>query len=179
MRIISGKYKGKRLSPPKKFPSRPTTDLAKEALFGMLDSRVYFEKLDVLDLFSGTGNISIEFLSRGVGQVVSVDNSGVSVHFQLKIAEELGDKNWHIVRQDAFNYIEHCQQKFDIIFADPPYALAGIDQLVENVLSKGVLVDDGIFVVEHSDRIDMSPVKFHQQTRNYGGVSFSFFGPIA
>jgi len=176
MRIISGKYKGKRVSPPKKFPSRPTTDLAKEALFGMLDSRVYFEKLDVLDLFSGTGNISIEFLSRGVGQVVSVDNSGVSVFFQLKTAEELGEKNWHILRQDAFSYVENSQQKFDIIFADPPFGLKGIDQLIENVFSKEMLVEDGIFVVEHSDRVDMSVVKYHQQTRNYGGVSFSFFG---
>jgi len=175
MRVISGKYKGKKLSPPKKFPSRPTTDLAKEALFGMLDSRVYFEKLDVLDLFSGTGNISVEFLSRGVGQVVSVDNSGVSVFFQLKISEELEEKNWHIVRQDAFTYVDNCQQKFDIIFADPPFELEGIDKLIENVFSKGLLVEDGIFVVEHSDRKDLSGIKSLQQTRNYGGVSFSFF----
>lgn len=175
MRVISGKYKGKKISPPKKFPSRPTTDLAKEALFGMLDSRVYFEKLDVLDLFSGTGNISIEFLSRGVGQVVSVDNSGVSVYFQLKTAEEFEAKNWHIVRQDAFAYVENCQLKFDIIFADPPYELGGIDVLVENVFTKDLLVDDGIFVVEHSDRKDLTGIKLHQQTRNYGGVSFSFF----
>lgn len=175
MRIIHGKYKGKRISPPKKFPSRPTTDLAKEALFGMIDSRVYFEKLDVLDLFSGTGNISIEFLSRGVGQVVSVDNSGVSVYFQMKVNEDLNDKNWRIIRQDAFEFVNNSTQKFDIIFADPPFELKGIDKLIESVFERGLLVEDGIFVVEHSDRIVMDEIKYHKLTRNYGGVSFSFF----
>lgn len=175
MRIISGKYKGKRFAPPKKFPSRPTTDLAKEALFGILDARVYFDKLDVLDLFAGTGNISIEFLSRGVGQVISVDNSGVAAYFQVKTAAELGDKNWHVVRQDAFDYVENCSQKFDIIFADPPFALEGIGKLIDAIFARKLLVEDGILILEHSERVSLEGIKQLKQTRNYGGVSFSFF----
>ena len=147
MRVISGKYKGKRFSPPKKFPSRPTTDLAKEALFGIIDSKVYFENLIVLDLFSGTGNISLEFLSRGVGKLVSVDSHHVSWRFQTKIAEELEDKNWSVLKQDAFKYIENATKSFDIIFADPPYEFDELDKLCLAIFEKNLLLDDGMLVI--------------------------------
>ncbi|NOQ71963.1 MAG: methyltransferase domain-containing protein [Crocinitomix sp.] len=175
MRVINGKYKGKRFVPPKKFPSRPTTDMAKEALFNILESKVYFEKLDILDLFSGTGNISLEFLSRGVGKVVSVDSHFVSWRFQLKTAESLNDKNWQALKQDAFVYLEKTIQKFDIIFADPPYGFEDLDKIPAMVFEKNVLVDDGMLIVEHSSRTSMAGLPHYRQTRDYGGVSFSFF----
>lgn len=175
MRVISGKYKGKRFSPPKKFPSRPTTDMAKEALFNILESKVYFEKLDVLDLFSGTGNISLEFVSRGVGQVVSIDSHFVSWRFQLKIANSLNEKSWKALKQDAFVYLENTSQRFDIIFADPPYEFEDLDKIPAMVFEKNVLVEDGMLIVEHSSRTSMAGLPHFKQTRDYGGVSFSFF----
>ena len=175
MRVISGKYRGKRFYPPKKFPSRPTTDMAKEALFSILDAKVYLEKLDILDLCAGTGNMSLDFLSRGVGQVVSVDSHFVSHKFQQKTAESLNDKAWHVLKQDAFVYLENTNQKFDIIFADPPYEFAELDKIPAMVFEKQVLVDDGMLIVEHSSRTSMKGLPFFKQTRDYGGVSFSFF----
>lgn len=175
MRVVSGKYKGKRFSPPRKFPSRPTTDMAKEALFAIFDARVYFDKLDILDLFSGTGNISLEFLSRGVGAVVSVDSHAISWKFQQKIAAELDEPNWNIIRQDAFDYVQNCQKKFDIIFADPPFDYEKLKDIPTVIFENELLVDDGIFVMEHSDRVNFKGAKYLKQTRKYGGVCFSFF----
>jgi 16S rRNA (guanine966-N2)-methyltransferase len=175
MRVISGKYKGKRFVPPKKFPSRPTTDMAKEALFNILESKIYFEKMDVLDLFSGTGNISLEFVSRGVGQVVSVDSHFVSWRFQLKIVAELEEKSWLSLKQDAFVYLENTGQKFDIIFADPPYGFEDLDKIPAKVFEHGVLVEDGMLIVEHSSRTSMAGLPHFKQSRDYGGVCFSFF----
>ena len=178
MRVIGGKYKGKRFAPPRKFPSRPTTDMAKEALFGIIDARVYFDKLDILDLFSGTGNISLEFLSRGVGKVVSVDKHQVSYRFQQKIAEELDEENWQILKRDVFDFMEETNLKFDIIFADPPYDFESIHKIPAVVFEKELLVEDGILIVEHGDRTSLEGIPNHKQTRNYGGVSFSFFEPV-
>lgn len=174
MRVISGKYKGKRFAPPKRFPSRPTTDMAKEALFSILDARVYFDNLDVLDLFAGTGNISLEFLSRGVGSVISVDNHSVSYRYQQKTAEELNDPNWTVLRQDALDYLGTVQKKFDIIFADPPFDFEKKNEIAAAVFENELLVEDGILIIEHSDRVKLSG-KYLKKTRNYGGVSFSFF----
>ena len=175
MRVISGKYKGKRFYPPKKFPSRPTTDMAKEALFSILESKVYFEKLDILDLFSGTGNISLEFLSREVGQVISVDSHFVSWKFQQKTAETLGDPAWHVLKQDAFVYLENTIQKFDVIFADPPYGFAELERIPAMVFEQNTLVDDGMLIVEHSSRTSMKGLTNFKRSRDYGGVTFSFF----
>lgn len=175
MRVVSGKYKGKRFFPPKRFPSRPTTDMAKEALFGIIDSKVYFEKLDVLDLFSGTGNISVEFLSRGVGKVVGVDQNMKAIRFQRKLCDELDEKNWQIIKHDAFNYIELSAQKFDIIFADPPYGLPGSEKLPELIFEHGLLVEDGLLVIEHGNEVSFKGSPNFKRTRNYGGVQFSFF----
>ncbi len=175
MRVISGKYKGKRFSPPKKFPSRPTTDMAKEALFSILDAKVYFENLDILDLFSGTGNISLEFLSRGVGKVISVDSHFVSWKFQQKTADSLNEPSWQVLKQDAFTYLENTNQQFDIIFADPPYGFADLEKIPAMVFEKNILVDDGMLIVEHSSRTSLKGVPHFKKSRDYGGVSFSFF----
>ncbi len=177
MRVISGKYKGKRFSPPKRFPSRPTTDMAKEALFGIIDAKVYFEDLDILDLFSGTGNISLEFLSRGVGKVIGVDSSGISCNFQKKIATELEANNWTILKQDAFHFLAENTRKFDLVFADPPFEFPELEKLTAQVFLSNCLVEDGIFILEHSERVDVSTFQFYKNTRHYGGVSFSFFEP--
>jgi 16S rRNA (guanine966-N2)-methyltransferase len=175
MRVISGKYKGKRFSPPKRFPSRPTTDMAKEALFGIIDAKVYFEDLEILDLFSGTGNISLEFLSRGVGKVIGVDSSGISCNFQKKIATELDITNWIILKQDAFHFLTENARQFDIVFADPPFEFPDLEKLTELVFQANCLVEDGLFILEHSERMDVSTFKYYKNTRHYGGVSFSFF----
>lgn len=175
MRVISGKYKGKRFRPPSKFPSRPTTDMAKEGLFSILNAQMYFDKLDVLDLFSGTGNISLEFLSRGVGSVISLDKHPVSFRYQEKLAAELEISHWHILRQNAMEYLKQCQQKFDVIFADPPYSFERHLEIYERVFENNLLVDDGVLIIEHSDRIQLSGVSHYKETRNYGGVCFSFY----
>lgn len=175
MRVISGKYRGKNFFPPKGFPSRPTTDAAKESLFNILDSRMYFEKLDILDLFAGTGNISIEFLSRGVGTVLSVDSHSVSHNYLLKLREEFKAENWQITRQNAFSFVETCKQKFDLIFADPPYGLDGVENLPTQVFELGLLVDDGTLIVEHGHETSFSGHPYFKEMRNYGGVMFSFF----
>lgn len=175
MRIISGKFRGKKFFPPKGFPSRPTTDAAKEALFNILDSRMYFENLDVLDLFAGTGNISFEFLSRGVGRVVSVDKHAVSHNYLLKLRAETKLDNWQIIRQNAFTYIQNCPAKFDLIFADPPYGLNGVSSLPDKICELGLLVDDGTLIIEHGSENNFQGSTNFKETRNYGGVQFSFF----
>jgi 16S rRNA (guanine(966)-N(2))-methyltransferase RsmD len=175
MRVISGKYKGKRFFPPKKFPSRPTTDLSKEALFNIIDSKVYFEDLNVLDLFSGTGNISLEFLSRGVKKVVSVDESFVAYKFQNKIQKELNEDNWHILKQDAFKYIALLEQRFDLIFADPPYGLKGVDMLPIQIKDNNILEEDGMLIIEHGQETSFVDTPYFVEVRNYGGVFFSLF----
>src|SRR6056297_527079 len=120
MRIISGKYKGKRLTAPKKLPVRPTTDMAKEALFNILNNRFYFDELKVLDLFAGTGNISYEFASRGTEEITCVDAHYGCVKFISETAESF-DMNIETIKSDVYTYLENSSQKFNIIFADPPY----------------------------------------------------------
>lgn len=175
MRIIRGKYKGKRFSPPKKFPSRPTTDMAKEALFSILDARMYFERLEILDLFSGTGNISLEFLSRGVGKVVSVDQHPVSYKFQQKIAHEIDDVNWSIIRKNALEFLAETPLKFDVIFADPPFDFDNLQEICETVFERELLLEDGVLVIEHSDRKSLKKLPNFKREKSYGGVAFSFF----
>jgi 16S rRNA (guanine966-N2)-methyltransferase len=175
MRVISGALKGKRFFPPKKFPSRPTTDMAKEALFNIVDNKVYFERLDVLDLFSGTGNISVEFLSRGVGKVISVDSHGISVRFQEGLKAEFKLDNWMILKKDVMEYLPQAIGQFDIIFADPPFDFKGIVDLPKLIFDNNLLVDDGMLIIEHGQETDLTSLPNHQETRNYGGVHFSFF----
>lgn len=175
MRIVSGKYKGKRFSPPKKFPSRPTTDFAKESLFNILENQIYWDETKVLDLFAGTGNISIEFLSRGAEQVLSIDSHPVCIRHLSKMQDELGDEKWQILRKDAFKFLESCSKQFDLIFADPPFGLKGVEQLPSLIFERNLLSKDGLLIIEHGQESDFSDLDEFEDIRNYGGVFFSFF----
>lgn len=175
MRVIGGKYKGKRFVPPTNFPSRPTTDFAKEALFNIIENRYDLEDLSVLDLFSGTGSIGMEFLSRGAKNVLSIDNHFVSFKFLKNTQESLSDKNWQVRKQDAIRYLEQTPVKFDIIFADPPYEMKGTSELPEIIFSRNLLNKDGLLIIEHGRENDFKKMAQFKEIRNYGGVNFSFF----
>lgn len=177
MRVISGKYKGKRFNPPRNFPSRPTTDFAKSALFNILNNQFDFESCIVLDLFSGTGSISLECISRGAKQVTSVDNHNVSVKFLNHMKADLNEKNWFIHRGDAFEFLKHESSKYDIIFADPPFAMKGQQQIAELVFEKQLLQPEGLLIIEHGRENSFENITQFKEMRNYGGVQFSFFEP--
>lgn len=174
MRVVGGKYKGRRFDPPKKFPSRPTTDFAKEAFFNILESKYYIEDLEVLDLFAGTGNISLEFISRGAKRVLSVDKHPVCFNYILKTIEELQEPGWRCVKRDVKAFCEQPVEQFDLIFADPPFSMKEIEQLPDLILNSGLLREDGVLIIEHGQ--EYTPDRTHlTDTRNYGGVNFSFF----
>jgi 16S rRNA (guanine(966)-N(2))-methyltransferase RsmD len=175
MRIVSGKYRGRRLNPPVNLPVRPTTDFAKESLFNVLNNLVDFESLQVLDLFAGTGSISFEFLSRGAAGVTSVDASHRCIDFIRKTAEVFGDTKIKPVKTNAFVFIKHTITQYDLIFADPPYDMDGIDVLPATVLGSGLLGAEGIFILEHSARYKFDDHPGFWQKRNYGSVHFTFF----
>lgn len=175
MRIVSGKYKGKRFSPPKKFPSRPTTDFAKESLFNILENQIYWEDVIVLDLFAGTGNISIEFLSRGAQSVLSIDSHPICVRHLNKLQDELGDANWQILKKDVFKFLVSSAATYDLIFADPPFGLKGVENLPDMVFNGNKLKEEGVLIIEHGKEITFSGHPHFKDTRNYGGVNFSFF----
>lgn len=175
MRVISGKYRGKRVTPPKNFPSRPTTDMAKEGLFNILENRIYWEDLNVLDLFSGTGNISVEFLSRGVKGVLSIDVNPISTRHLAKLKDEFDDDNWTILRRDVFRFLSHHSVKYELIFADPPFELKGVERLPELVFDNDLLKSEGILIIEHGREISFKNHARCTDERNYGGVFFSFF----
>ena len=151
MRIISGKYKGRRLTAPKNLPVRPTTDMAKEALFNIINNEYYFETLSVLDLFAGTGNISYEFASRGVPQITSVDRNSGCVRYMNTIAEEF-EFNLDIRKFDVFKYLEQASGSYKLIFADPPYDLdqSLFEKIITLVFEKNLLTEEGTLIVEHS-----------------------------
>ena len=176
MRIISGKYKGRRIFPPKNLPVRPTTDMSKEALFNVLNNYFSFEGLKVLDLFSGTGNISFEFASRGSDNITCVDADFGCVRFIKRVADEY-DFNIAAVRSDIFKFIEKSNNSYDIIFADPPYALdqATFDTIVLKVFEKELLREDGMMVIEHSKYTKLDHLIHFSFKKSYGGSIFSFF----
>lgn len=175
MRIISGKYKGKRIQVPKNFHSRPTTDRAKEALFSIIDSQYDFDGLKVLDLFFGTGSITIEFLSRGVNRVVSVDHNFHSIKHLNKFIEKEKIEDIKTVKADYKSFLNHNSEKFDIIFADPPFDMNGVQEIPKLIFNTEILTEIGTLIIEHSDRIDLSNHPNFVDCRNYGGVAFSFF----
>ena len=176
MRIISGKYKGKRLIAPKRLPVRPTTDMAKEALFNILNNLYNFDGLRVLDLFAGTGNISFEFASRGTPEVVAVDKYPGCVKYISKISKEL-ELPIKPVRSDVYKFLEKSQEKFDMIFADPPYNFTHSEfiNIVDLIFEKDLLQDEGLLIVEHSNQTDLSQHSKFWEKRKYGGNIFSFF----
>ena len=176
MRIISGSHKGKRLIAPKKLPVRPTTDMAKEGLFNILNNRYDIEELKILDLFSGTGNISFEFASRGSKSIAAVDSYAGCAQFISKTAKEL-DFPIRAIKSDVFKFLERTSDKVDIIFADPPYnlPLEQFEKIVLLVFENQLLLEDGILILEHSDQTDLGQLKNFREVRKYGGSIFSFF----
>ncbi|HET8838887.1 MAG TPA: 16S rRNA (guanine(966)-N(2))-methyltransferase RsmD [Flavobacteriaceae bacterium] len=176
MRIISGKYKGKRLTAPKKLPVRPTTDMAKEALFNILENHYSFSEISVFDLFSGTGNIAYEFISRGAQQITVVDANFHCIRFISKTLKDW-EENIDVIKSDAFKFLSKTQKTADIIFADPPYNLpiADFEKIINLVFGKNLLNPDGILILEHSTRTTFSDLSVFTEKRKYGNSTFSFF----
>lgn len=175
MRIITGKYKGRHFEVPRSFKARPTTDFAKENLFNVLRGYTDFEGATALDLFAGTGSITLELLSRGCERVVCVEKDP----FHYRVIEEflyrLKDENALPVRGDVFKFLNSTHEQFDIIFADPPYTLPNIPDLPDLVLERNLLREDGVFVLEHGQRDDFKSHPRFVEHRAYGSVNFSFF----
>jgi 16S rRNA (guanine966-N2)-methyltransferase len=176
MRIISGKYKGRRIFPPKGLPVRPTTDMSKEALFNVLNNHFSFEGLKILDLFSGTGNISYEFASRGCTPITSVDADFGCVKFIKQVATEY-DFNIAATKSDVFSFLEKNKTSYDIIFADPPYALdqKTFEKIVLLIFEKELLNEEGMMVIEHSKYTKLDHMINFSFQKSYGGSIFSFF----
>ena len=175
MRIIGGSLKGLRIHPPANLPVRPTTDVAKEALFNILYNQIEFENIRVLDLFSGTGNISLEFASRGATDVIAVDMEFGCYNYLKRTARELKLNNIHTNKADVFKFLEAEAGLFDVIFADPPYDLPQITLIAKTIFEKNILKPGGLLIIEHPSmkKLDNHP-NFKEQ-RQYGSSSFSFF----
>ncbi len=178
MRIIGGKFKGRRFYPPAdNWPTRPTTDFAKEGLFNILNNHLDFEELKVLDLFGGTGNHSYEFISRGCTDVTYVEKFAGCVQFAQKTAQTLGIEAFiKIVRGDVFKFVATDYHTYDYIFAGPPYPLPNIPEIPELILQKKLLKADGWLVLEHNPQHNFKDHPHLLQVRNYGTTIFSFFG---
>lgn len=179
MRVIGGKYRNRRLDPPMQMVARPTTDFAKEGLFNVLQHRHVLDGIRVLDLFAGTGNISLEFLSRGASVVRSVEQDRKLTTFMERTAKELGETNWQVVRSDVFQVLRQHHGRYDIVFADPPFAMEDLARIPTLVFEADLLAPEGMLIVEHSDKVDLSNLPGHQETRRYGLVRFSFFAKPA
>ncbi|MFT6322691.1 MAG: 16S rRNA (guanine(966)-N(2))-methyltransferase RsmD [Halieaceae bacterium] len=173
MRIIQGKHKSKRISAPSNLPVRPTTDMAKEGLFNVIDNEFYFENLVVLDLFSGTGNISYEFCSRGTKSVTSVDNSFHCIKFIKSTAKELEFDQLQAYKTDVEKFISTSQSSFRLIFADPPYNMAGQTELFETIMAGNLLEDRGWLIIEHDAHHSFENITGFKQQRRYGSVNFT------
>ena len=176
MRVITGKYKGRHFDVPRTFKARPTTDFAKENLFNVLNGYIdWDEQPSALDLFAGTGSITLELLSRGCSQVISIEKDPMHYKFIKGIIDYLQDLNAVPVRGDVFKYLSQCRGRFDIIFADPPYVLKEIPELPDMVLERGLLNPEGVFVLEHGRDNDFSLHPRFVEHRTYGSVNFSLF----
>lgn len=178
MRIVGGKFKSVRFKPPKGFKSRPTTDFAKEGLFNVLTHKLDLHDAEILDLFCGTGNISFEFLSRGA-KVTSVDQNFKCVKYVKEIALSLKASNDIIThRNTAEKFLSTSEASYDIIFMDPPFDIKDYKDLIELVYSLGKLKKEGLLIVEHHKKIDLSDIAHFSFLKKYGSVSFSFFDPL-
>jgi len=176
MRIISGQYKGRRITAPKKLPVRPTTDMAKEALFNILNNSYYFDSISVIDLFAGTGNISYEFASRGTKQIYAVDGDFGCVKFINTTAKEFGF-NINALRSDVYKFLEKSSLKADVIFADPPYNFEVEEflKIANLIFEKNLLNKEGTLIIEHSKHTNLSQHPKFTYSKKYGGNVFSFF----
>ncbi len=175
MRIITGKYKGRHFNVPTTFKARPTTDFAKENIFNVLSGYIDLNCSTALDLFSGTGAISLELISRGCSKVISIEKDKFHHSFICQCLEKLQDNNCRALRRDVFRYIKTCDEKFDFIFADPPYALENISTLPSLIQKYGLLKQNGIFVLEHGENYNFSKEIGFLEHRTYGSVNFSIF----
>lgn len=178
MRIIGGKYRGRRIVPPSGFRARPTTDFARESLFNILNNRIDFETVSVLDLFSGTGSISYEFASRGAAEVHLIEKDLKHISGIRRIIKDTGFENIKAVHIDVRAYLKTCSAKYDIVFADPPYDLPWLKEIPDLVAGSGVMKEDGFFILEHPRNMRFSDHKLFFEHRSYGGVNFSFFRPL-
>ncbi len=175
MRIIAGTFRGRRLNPPANLPVRPTTDMARESLFNILNNYVDYDDCTVMDLFAGTGAVSIEFLSRGAKEVTSIDINNACTDFIKATARQLNIENLHVVRADVFDLLKRANRKFDIIFADPPYALHDLQKLPDMIFEHNVLNEEGVFILEHPKEFSFEAHPHFWQHRAYGKVNFTFF----
>lgn len=176
MRIISGIYGRRRFDVPASFSARPTTDFAKENLFNVINNLIDLEGMDALDLFSGTGSISFELLSRECRSVTAVEKNNAHAMFIDKVAKELKTDSLRLIRGDAFRFLHSApKQSFDFIFADPPYALKELPEIPSLVFERDLLRDGGIFIMEHPKANDFSTLPYFSQRRAYGSVNFSIF----
>ena len=175
MRIIGGRLRGRTIPLPEGYAARPTTDFAKEGLFNILDNEYEFEGLKVLDLFGGAGSIAFEFASRGAGMVYSVEMAPANAQFIRSQAGKFGLRNVTVVHHNVFDFLPLCTEKFDIVFADPPYALEGLASIPDKVLSAGVLHPDRYFILEHPADYSFREHPAFVKERKYGNVHFTFF----
>jgi 16S rRNA (guanine966-N2)-methyltransferase len=176
MRIISGKWGGRRIHPPSKMPyTRPTTDIAKEGLFNILQNQLDFEGYKTLDLFGGTGAISYELASRGATDLTIIEKDNQMFSFIKKNIADLQIEGAKLIQSDVFKFLETCTQRFDFIFAGPPYALQTIDELPKIIVSKKLIAEDGLFILEHTPRNNYEGYPGFVRQRNYGTTVFSFF----
>ncbi len=175
MRIITGQYKGRHFDIPRTFKARPTTDFAKENIFNVLQGYVDFDGAEALDLFAGTGSISLELVSRGCSKVISVEADRDHANFIRDCFKKLGEERDILIRGDVFRFLKSCKQKFDFIFADPPYALKELPQIPDIIMGNDMLKEEGIFVFEHGKNYDFSSHPRFLEHRSYGSVNFSLF----
>ena len=175
MRIITGIYKGRHFDIPRSFKARPTTDFAKENIFNVLMQYVDFEDAQALDLFSGTGSISLELVSRGCKQVVSVEMDRDHHRFIQECLKKLNTDKCVPIRGDVFRFLKSCKQQYDFIFADPPYALKELPQIPDIIFERQLLTEEGLFVFEHGKDYDFSNHPHFLEHRSYGSVNFSLF----
>ena len=176
MRIIRGKYGRRRFDVPTNITARPTTDFARENIFNVMENIIDFDDApSALDLFAGTGAVSFEFLSRGCSSVTSVEKAATQYNFIKKVAKELGDDNISVIRGDALKFVQSCRQKFDVIFADPPYNLPDFGSIPGLLLTSEMLKPTSIVIIEHSRNYDFSHLPHFSEHRAYGSVNFSIF----
>ncbi len=175
MRIIGGIYRGRVFTPGKKFNARPTTDQAKEGLFNILENRYDFSELKILDLFSGSGSIGYEFVSRGAKQVTFVEKNKGHLHFIREVVEKLKIENATIVHDDVFRFLKRGEETYDLIFSDPPYDLTRLAEIPQAVFESGLLSQNGMLVLEHPPGFEFTTHPAFRELRTYGKVNFSFF----
>ena len=175
MRIITGIYKGRHFEIPRTFKARPTTDFAKENLFNVIRGYLDFDESTALDLFSGTGSISLELLSRGCERVVSVEKDRDHARFIQQCVEKIGAQNHVLIRGDVFRFVKTCHEPFDLVFADPPYELAGLETLPDLIFENNLLKEDGLFVLEHGKKNSFEEHPHFVERRVYGSVNFTIF----